>query len=248
MKKLAGKIALVTGASKGIGAAIAKHLAAEGAKVFVNYAQSASDAAQVVNDIIEAGGQAFAVQGDVSKSDDVTQIFNEIKKQSRSLDILVNNAGIFDFKPFAEVKAHDFHKHFDLNVLGLIQVTQAAALIMPNGGSIVNVSSIAAKKPGPGNIVYAASKAAVDSITVSLSLLLGERQIRVNSVNPGMVKTEGYRTSGLAGSSFEKDTIALTPMGRIATPDEIAKVVVFLAGSDAGWVSGECLVVAGGRR
>jgi len=248
MKKLAGKIALVTGSSKGIGAAVAKHLASEGAKVFVNYSQIANDASKVVAEIVEAGGEACSIQGDVSKSDDVGKIFTEIKKQNGHLDILVNNAGIFDFKPFAEINSQDFHKHFDLNFLGLIQVTQEAVLLMRDGGSIVNVSSIASKKPGLGNIVYVASKAAMDSITVLLSLLLGERQIRVNSVNPGMVKTEGYRTSGLAGSSFEKDSVALTPMGRIATTDEIAKVVLFLASGDSGWVSGKCKVVAGGRR
>ena len=248
LKKLDGKVALVTGGSRGIGASISEHLANEGAMVIVNYARNEDEAKKVVARIEKAGGQALALQGDVSKREDVEKLFTEIKSRCGSLDILVNNAGVFDFTPFAEIDEAHFYKHFDINVLGLIYVTQNAVKILRDGSAIINVSSIASKRPGTGNMVYAATKAAVDSLTVSLSAQLGPRQIRVNSVNPGMVETDGYEQAGLAGSEFEKSALATTPMGRIAKPEDVAKVVTFLASGDAGWVSGESVLVAGGRR
>ena len=246
--KLSGKVALVTGAAKGIGASIAQHLAAEGATVIVNYAKSESDAEKVVGLIEKGGGRAIAMQADVSNLQDVQRLFGEIKKQNQHLDILVNNAGIFEFKPFQDITAEHFHAHFNLNVLGLIYVTQEAIKIMNDGGSIINISSIASKRPGKANAVYAATKASVDAITQSLSLELGPRQIRVNSLNPGMVETEGFKSSGLEGSEFHKDALKVTPMGRIAQPSDIAKAAVFYAGSDSGWISGENVIIAGGRR
>ena len=248
MKKLEGKVALVTGGSRGIGASISEHLAAEGAMVIVNYARNEEEAKKVVARIEKAGGRALALQADVSKRDEVEKLFAEINKKSGALDVLVNNAGVFTFTPFEEIDEDHFYKHFDINVLGLIYVTQSAIKLLKDGGAIVNVSSIASKRPGTGNMVYAATKAAVDSLTVSLSAQLGPRQIRVNSVNPGMVETDGFEQAGLGGSEFEKAAIATTPMARIAKPDEVAKVVAFLASGDAGWVSGESILIAGGRR
>lgn len=249
MSQLTGKVAVVTGASKGIGAAIAEHLAAEGASVVVNYASSKAGADAVVKRITEKGGKAIAVQGDLSKPADITRLLSETKNAYGKLDILVNNAGIYDFAPLDAITPEHFHKQFDLNVLGLLLTTQEAVkLIGPDGGSVINISSLVSPRPVPGAAVYSATKAAVDAITAALAQELGSRKIRVNSVNPGMVDTEGVRSSGLADGEFRKTAEAQTPLGRIGNPDDIAKAVVFFATEQAGWVSGQALVVAGGNR
>jgi 3-oxoacyl-[acyl-carrier protein] reductase len=248
-KKLAGKVAVVTGASKGIGAAIATHLAAEGAAVVVNYASSKEGAERVVTEITSAGGKAVAVQANVAKKAEIDRLFAETKKAFGRLDILVNNAGIYEFAPLESVTEEHFHKHFDLNVLGLILASQKAVEYFDStGGSIINISSGAGLTPPPGAAVYSATKAAVDAVTKSLSKELGPRNIRVNSLNAGMVETEGVHAGGILGSDFHKQILAQTPLGRIGQPPDIAKVAVFLASADAGWVSGETLLVAGGQR
>ena len=248
-KKLAGKVAVVTGASKGIGASIAKHLAAEGASVVVNYASSKTGADKVVADITGAGGKAVAVQGDVSRRTDINRLFAETKQAYGRLDVLVNNAGIFEFAPVDQVTEEHFHKQFNLNVLGLILTTQEALKFFgADGGSIVNVSSVVGVNPVPGASVYSATKGAVDAVTKSLAKELGSRKIRVNSLNPGMVETEGFHTAGFAGSDFQKQVEAQTPLGRIGQPDDIAKVAAFLASSDSGWITGETLLVSGGNQ
>lgn len=249
MGRLAGKVAVVTGASKGIGASIAEHLAAEGASVVVNYASSKSGADAVVKHIEDKGGKATAVQGDLSKPDDIQRLFRETKAKYNKVDILVNNAGIYELGGIAAITPDHFHKQFNLNVLGLLLATQEAVkLIGPQGGSIVNVSSIVGPMPVGGAPVYSATKAAVDAITVSLSLELGPKKIRVNSINPGMVETEGLHSTGIAASDFRKSIEATTPLGRIAQPDDIARTAVFFASEDAGWVTGQNLIVAGGQR
>ena len=248
MSKLTGKIAVVTGASKGIGASIAEHLAAAGAAVVVNYASSRSGAEAVVERIVALGGQALAVQGDVSKPDDIAKVFAETKRVYGKLDILINNAGIFEHQPLESVTAEHFHKHFDLNVLGLLLTTQQAVKLMGDAGSIINVSSIHAEMPMAKASVYGATKAAVDAITRTLSIELGPRQIRVNSINPGMVDTEGLHSAGFASGEFRDRTEAATPLGRIAKPKDVATVAVFLASDDAGWVTGQSLMLAGGMR
>ena len=249
MSKLAGKVAVVTGASKGIGAGIAKGLAAEGAAVVVNYASSREGADKVVAEITARGGKAIAVQGDVSKQEDIARLFAETKKAFGKLDVLVNNAGIYDFKPLEEITAEHFHKQFNLNVLGLLLTTQEAVkLIGPEGGSIINISSIVGQMPAATGSVYSATKAAVDSLAASLSQELGPKKIRVNSLNPGMVETEGLHAVGFAGSDFQKHTEATTPLGRIAQPEDIATAAVFFASDDAGWVTGQTLMLAGGKR
>ena len=249
MSKLTGKVAVVTGASKGIGASIAEHLAAEGASVVVNYATSKSGADAVVKRIKDKGGKAVAVQADVSKPKDITKLFAETKQAYGKVDVLVNNAGIYEFAPLENISADHFHKQFDLNVLGLLLTTQEAVkLIGPEGGSIINISSIVGEMPVPSASVYSATKAAVDAITVSLSRELGPRKIRVNSLNPGMVETEGIHTAGLSGGDFEKNAVATTPLGRIAQPEDIATAAVFFASADSGWVSGQTLILAGGQR
>ena len=249
MSKLTGKTAVVTGASKGIGASIAEHLAAEGASVVVNYASSKAGADAVVERIKNKGGQAIAVQGDVSKPDDIARLFAETKKAYGKLDILINNAGIYEFAPLADITPEHFHKQFNLNVLGLLLTTQEAVkLIGEDGGSIVNVSSIVGQMPVPNGSVYSATKAAVDAITVSLAGELGAKKIRVNSINPGMVETEGFSAAGLAESDMRKHTEATTPLGRIAQPRDIATAAVFFASDDAGWVTGQTLVLSGGAR
>jgi 3-oxoacyl-[acyl-carrier protein] reductase len=249
MSKLTGKVAVVTGASKGIGASIAEHLAAEGASVVVNYASSKAGADAVVKRITDNGGKAIAVQGDVSKAKDITRLFAETKSAYGKLDILVNNAGIFEFAPLESVTVEHFHKQFDLNVLGLLLTTQEAVkLIGPEGGSIINISSIVGKMPPPGASVYSATKGAVDAITISLSKELGPKKIRVNSLSPGMVETEGVQTAGLAESEFRKTLESLTPLGaRIAQPKEIATAAVFFASEDSGWATGQTLILAGGQ-
>ena len=246
-KKLEGKVAVVTGASKGIGASIARHLASEGASVVVNYASSKAGADKVVGEITTRGGKAVAVQADVAKTADIDRLLAETKQAFGRLDILVNNAGIFEFAPLENVTEEHFHKQFNLNVLGLILTTQkAVGYFDANGGSIINISSVAGLNPPAGASVYSATKGAVDAVTKSLAKELGTRNIRVNSLNPGMVETEGVHTAGFLGTDFHKQIIAQTPLGRIAQPQDIAKVAVFLASADSGWISGETLMVSGG--
>jgi 3-oxoacyl-[acyl-carrier protein] reductase len=249
MSKLAGKVAVVTGASKGIGASIAEHLGAEGASVVVNYSSSKAGADAVVQRITAKGGKAIAVQGDVSKPQDIARLFAQTKSAYGRLDILVNNAGIYEFLPLEAITADHFHKQFDLNVLGLLLTTQEAVkLFGPEGGNVINISSIAGPMPVGTAAVYSATKAAVDAITVALSKELGPRKIRVNSLNPGMVETEGLHATGFAESDFRKMIESQTPLGRIAQPEDIARAAVFFASSDAGWVTGQTLVLAGGQR
>jgi 3-oxoacyl-[acyl-carrier protein] reductase len=249
MAKLSGKVAVVTGASKGIGASIAQHLAAEGASVVVNYSSSKEGADRVVGEISKKGGKAVAVQADLSKQGDIKRLFARTKETFGKLDILVNNAGVYEFGPLEEVTPENFHKMFDLNVLGLILASQEAAkLIGPDGGSIINISSVAARQAPAMTSVYSATKAAVDAVTRSLSQELGPRKIRVNSLNPGAVETEGVHAGGFLGSDFMKQIVAQTPLGRIGQPQDIAPVAVFLASSDSAWITGETFYVAGGLR
>jgi 3-oxoacyl-[acyl-carrier protein] reductase len=248
MSRLAGKVAVVTGASKGIGASIAEHLAAEGASVVVNYASSKTGADVVVKRIQDKGGKAAAVQADVSKPDDIKRLFAETKKTYGKVDVLVNNAGIYDFKPLEAITAEHFHKQFDLNVLGLLLTTQEAVKLMGSGGSVINISSIVGQMPVQQASVYSATKAAVDAITVALSQELGPKKIRVNSLNPGMVETEGLHTAGFAESDFRKTLESQTPLGRIAQPEDIARAAVFFASDEAGWVTGQTLLLTGGQR
>jgi len=242
-------VAVVTGASTGIGASIAKHLGAEGASVVVNYASSKAGADKVVAEINSNGGKAVAVQGDVAKKADIDRLFAETKKAFGRLDILVNNAGIYAFGPLENVTEEHFHSQFNLNVLGLLLASQKAAeLFDSNGGSIINVSSVVGVNPLPGASVYSASKAAVDAITKSLAKELGPKKIRVNSINPGMIETEGVQSAGFLESDFRKQVEAQTPLGRIGQPQDVARVAAFLASPDSGWVSGETLMIAGGFR
>jgi 3-oxoacyl-[acyl-carrier protein] reductase len=251
MQKLEGKIALVTGASKGIGASIAKHLAAAGATVVVNYASSKKGADQVVAEITENGGKAIAVQADVSKKVEIERLFAETKKAYGKLDILVNNAGVYDFAPLEGITEEFFHKQFNLNVLGLLLTTQAGVKLFGEaGGSVINISSIVSTLAPPGASVYSGTKGAVDTITKSLAKELGARKIRVNSINPGLVETEGTATLGAtsAESDMRKQYEAQAPLGRIGKPQDIATVAVFLASPDAAWVTGESWFVSGGHR
>jgi len=246
-KKLVGKVAVVTGASKGIGAGIAKQLAAEGAAVVVNYASSKEGADQVVNEIAAHGGKAIAVQGDVAKTEDIERLFAEANKAFGRLDILVNNAGVYRFAPLEEVTEDEFHRVFNTNVLGLILATREAVKYFGNdGGSIVNIGSTVTSLAPPTSVVYAATKGAVNIITRVLAKELGPRKIRVNSINPGGVETEGFHTLGFSGSDFEQQMIAQTPLGRLGQPQDIAPVAAFLASSDSGWITGEILQVTGG--
>src|SRR5262245_34534091 len=250
-KKLSGKVAVVTGASKGIGAAIARQLAAEGAAVVVNYASSKAGADRVVADITGKGGKAVAVQADVAKQADIRRLFAETKKAFGRLDILVNNAGIYEFLPLEAVTEEHFHKQFNLNVLGLLLTTQEAVkLFGPDGGSVINLSSVVATVAPPNASVYSATKGAVDSITRSLAKELAPRKVRVNAISPGMVETEGAVASGAATeeSAFRKQIEAQTPLGRIGQPQDIAPAAVFLASNDSGWITGEMFYIAGGLR
>jgi len=248
-KKLSGKVAVVTGASKGIGASIAKHLAAEGAAVVVNYASSKTGADKVVSDITAHGGTALAVRADVAKKSDIERLFAETKQAFGRLDILVNNAGVYEFSPLEQITEEHFHKQFNLNVLGLLLTTQEAVkLFGSNGGSVINLSSVASTSAPPGGSVYSATKGAVDTLTKSLAKELGARKIRVNAINPGMIETEGVHSAGFIGSDFHKQAEAQTPLGRIGQPQDIATVATFLASPDSGWVTGEILHVAGGYR
>jgi 3-oxoacyl-[acyl-carrier protein] reductase len=247
-QKLSGKVAVVTGASKGIGASIAQHLGAEGAAVVVNYATSREGADKVVAEVERRGGKAIAVQADVARRADIQRLFAEAKRAFGRVDILVNNAGVFEFAPIEEVTAEHFHRQFDLNVLGLLLTTQEALRYMgPEGGSIINVSSVVATLAPPTASVYSATKGAVDTVTRSLAKELGPRRIRVNSINPGMIETEGFHAAGLAESDFRKQVEAQTPLGRIGQPGDIGPVAVFLASSDSGWISGETIHVSGGQ-
>ncbi|CAE6851759.1 Glucose 1-dehydrogenase [Paraburkholderia aspalathi] len=248
MSKLTGKVAVVTGASKGIGAGIAKALAAQGASVVVNYASSKAGADDVVAAITAAGGKAVAVGGDVSKAADAKGIVDSAVETYGRLDILVNNSGVYEMAPIEDITEAHFHKHFDVNVLGLLLVTQAAVKHLGEGGSIVNVSSVVSRITPPGSSVYTATKGAVDAITGVLARELGPRKIRVNSVNPGMVETEGTHTAGFIGSDFETWALSTTPLGRIGQPDDIADVTVFLASDDSRWMTGESLIASGGMR
>ena len=249
--KLKGKVAVVTGASKGIGASIALHLGAEGAAVVVNYATSRQGADRVVAEITGNGGKALAVQADLAKHGDVKRLFEETKKAFGRVDVLVNNAGIYEFAPIEEVTPDHYHKQFNLNVLGLLLATQEAVKLMgPEGGSIINISSVVSTLAPPNSSVYSATKAAVDAITRALSKELGARKIRVNSINPGMVETEGTTSSGIVAenSEMKKGIVAMTPLGRIGKPADIAPAVVFLASSDSSWVTGETHYISGGLR
>jgi 3-oxoacyl-[acyl-carrier protein] reductase len=249
MSKLKNKVAVVTGASKGIGAAIAKAFASEGASVVVNYSSSKEGADRVVAEITSKGGKAIAVQGDVSKSKDVDRIFAETKKQYAALDVLVNNAGIYEFSPIGEVTEDKFHRLFNTNVLGLLLASQQAAKQFGlEGGSIINVGSAVSRITPPDSAVYTATKGAVDAVTGVLARELGPKKIRVNSINPGMVETEGVHSAGFIGSDFEKGAVAQTPLGRIGQPADIAPLAVFLASSDSGWLTGETILASGGLR
>lgn len=248
-KKLEGKVAIVTGASKGIGAEIAKHFAAEGASVVVNYASSKSGADAVVSEITKKGGKAVAVQGDVAKQADTEKLIAETKKAFGRLDVLVNNAGVYEFSPLENVTTEHYRKLFDINVLGLLSASREAAKHFgKDGGSIINISSLVSQMAVPNASAYSGTKGAVDAITKSLSSELGPRKIRVNSINPGMVITEGVKTAGFEGSDFQKDIVSRTPLGRIGQPEDIAPAAVFFASNDSSWITGETLVIAGGLR
>ena len=249
MKKLQGKVAVVTGASKGIGAGIAKALADEGASVVVNYSSSKQHADRVVAEIAARGGHAIAVQGDVSKQAHIERLFSEAKKAYGRLDILVNNAGVYEFSPLEEVTEDLFHKHFNINVLGLLLTTKEGVKHMgPEGGSIINIGSGASSMRPPNSAVYTATKAAVDAITGVLAKELGPRKIRVNSINPGMIETEGVHAAGMAGSDFQKMVETQAPLGRMGQPDDISPTAVYLASSDSKYMTGEALLVSGGLR
>ncbi|MCW5891325.1 MAG: glucose 1-dehydrogenase [bacterium] len=249
MGRLTGKVAVVTGAAKGIGAAIAKELGAAGAAVVVNYAADREGAERVVGHVTRRGGKAVAVQADVARPDDVQRLFAETQKAFGRLDVLVNNAGIYRFAPLEEVTPEEFHRQFDVNVLGLILATQAAvARFGPEGGSVINVGSVASTKPLIGSVIYSATKGAVDTVTRELARELGPRKVRVNAINPGVVATEGATAIGFIGSDAEKQIAAETPLGRNGVPEDIAPIAVFLASEESGWLTGELLVAAGGYR
>jgi 3-oxoacyl-[acyl-carrier protein] reductase len=247
MSELTGKVAIVTGASKGIGAAIAKGLAAVGASVVVNYASSREGADRVVAEIAAKGGKAVAVEADVSKAADVRRLFDEAKKAFGSLDVLVNNAGVYRFAPIEEVTEDEFHRTFNINVLGVLLTSREAMKHFgPDGGSVINISSVASTSPTPTAVVYSATKGAVDTITRVLAKELGPKKIRVNAIKPGGVETEGVHSLGVIGSEFEQQMVARTPLGRLGQPDDIASVAVFLASADSAWMTGETISVGGG--
>lgn len=247
MSKLTGKVAVVTGASKGIGAAVAKTLAAQGASVVVNYASSKEGGDRVVAEIVKAGGKAVAVGGSVSVESEVKGIFDAAKKEYGKVDILVNNAGVYAFSPLEHVTVAEYRRQHDTNVLGVLLTTQAALPLFPaEGGSIVNISSVVSTLAPPASSIYSSTKGAVDTITKVLAKELGPRKIRVNAINPGIVITEGTHTAGIADSEFEKAAVAQTPLGRAGQPDDIAPPVAFLASDDARWITGETIFVSGG--
>ena len=248
-KKLIGKVAVVTGASKGIGASIARALAEEGASVVVNYSSSKQDAERVVAEITARGGKAIFVQADVSKPAHIERLFSEARRSFGRLDILVNNAGMYEFSPLEGVTEEHFHKHFNVNVLGLLFTTKEAVKQMgPDGGSIINIGSVASSMRLPNSAVYSASKAAVEAITGVLAKELGPRKIRVNSISPGVIETEGSRAGGFVGTDFQKTVEAQAPLGRMGQPDDIAPTAVYLASSDSKYMTGETLLVSGGLR
>jgi 3-oxoacyl-[acyl-carrier protein] reductase len=248
-KRLTGKVAVVTGASKGIGAGIAKALGAEGASVVVNYASDRKGAEKAVADIKTAGGQAIAVQGDVSKSGDVKHLFDETRKAFGKLDVLVNNAGVYKFTPLEETTESEYQRQFGTNVLGPLQATrEALPLFGPEGGSVINISSIVSHMGIPGSAIYAGTKGALDTITLVLASELGSRKIRVNAINPGMVESEGTHAAGFIGSDFQRDVEAKAPLGRIGQPEDVAKVAVFLASDESSWLTGERISASGGHR
>jgi 3-oxoacyl-[acyl-carrier protein] reductase len=249
MGKLTGKVAVVTGASKGIGAGIAKELAAQGANVVVNYASSKEGADKVVAAISKAGGDAVAIGGSVAKAAEIDRLFAETKKAYGRVDILVNNAGVYEFAPLEAITEESIAKMYGTNVTGLLLATKAAVALFPSeGGSVINIGSVSSDQTPPMSVIYSGTKGAVDAMTRVLAKELGPRKIRVNSVNPGPVVTEGFKTSGVEGSEFEKQMLQSTPLGRLGTPDDIAGVVAFLASDDARWVSGSLIQVAGGMR
>ncbi len=248
MSKLSGKVAVVTGASKGIGAAIARSLAKEGAAVVVNYASSKEGADAVVASIREAGGKAVAAFGDVSKKADAQAIIGAAIENYGRLDIVVNNSGVYEFGPLEAITEESFHRHFNVNVLGLLLTTQAASKHLGAGASVINIGSGVTRITPPNSAVYSGTKGAVDAITGVLARELGPRKIRVNSINPGMVDTEGVRSAGFIGSDFEKSMIAQTPLGRIGRVGDIGSIAVFLAGDESAWLTGEQLLATGGMR
>jgi 3-oxoacyl-[acyl-carrier protein] reductase len=249
MSKLQGKVAVVTGASKGIGASIAKSLGDAGAAVVVNYSSGREGADRVVAEIAKGGGKAIAVQGDVSKAADVQRLFNEATKAFGALDVLVNNAGVYQFHPLEDVTEEEFHREFNINVLGpLLTTREALKSFGPDGGSVINISSVASELAPPNSSVYSATKGAVDSITRVLAKELGPRNIRVNTIAPGGVETEGAHKLGVIGSDWQKQMIAQTPLGRFGQPDDIAHVAVFLASEDSRWLTGERITASGGMR
>jgi 3-oxoacyl-[acyl-carrier protein] reductase len=249
MNKLTGKVALVTGASKGIGAGIARSLAAEGAAVAVNYASSKEGADRVVDEITKRNGRAIAIHGDVASHGDIERIFAETHRAFGQLDILVNNAGIYRFAPLEEITEEHFHQHFNINVLGLILATREAVKYFgSSGGSVINIGSGASRVTPANSCVYTATKGAVDAVTGVLAKELGPRKIRVNSINPGYVETEGTHTGGFVGSDLVQGFIAQTPLGRGGQPDDIGPIAAFLASDEARWLTGECLLASGGLR
>jgi 3-oxoacyl-[acyl-carrier protein] reductase len=248
MSKLSGKVAVVTGASKGIGAAIAKSLAAEGASVVVNYASSKSGARTVVDSIIAAGGKAVAVGGDVSKTGDAQTIIDAAIKNYGRLDILVNNSGVYEFSPIEAATEDQFHRMFNINVLGLLLTTQAALKHIGEGGSIINIGSVVSRVTPPASAIYTGTKGAVDAITGVLARELGPKKIRVNAINPGMIETEGVHSAGFLGTDFEKDLISQTPLGRIGQPGDVSSIATFLASDDSAWLTGEHILAGGGLR
>jgi 3-oxoacyl-[acyl-carrier protein] reductase len=247
MSDLAGKVAVVTGASKGIGAGIARELAAAGASVVLNYAAAQDDAERVVASIKQKGGKAIAVQGDVSKEADVKRLFVETKEAFGPVDVLVNNAGVYAFQPIEDVSEAEYRREFDINVLGpLLATREAVAHFNGNGGSVINVSSVASTKAVATAAIYSGTKGALDAITRAFAAELGPRKIRVNTIAPGVIETEGTHTVGVIGSEFEKQAAAQTPLGRIGQPNDVGKIAVFLASDQSGWVTGERIVAAGG--
>jgi 3-oxoacyl-[acyl-carrier protein] reductase len=249
MDRLQGKVALVTGASKGIGAGIARALGDAGASVVVNYASDKAGANKIVADIKDKGGKAVAVQGDVSKASEVKQLFEQTKKAFGKLDVLVNNAGVFNFAPIEETSEAEYQRQFGVNVLGpLLATREALPLFGPQGGSVINISSIVSRMGIPGSSIYAGTKGALDSITLVLASELGPRKIRVNSINPGMVESEGTHAAGFIGGDFQKNIEAQAPLGRIGQPEDIAKVAVFLASDESSWLTGERISASGGYR